>query len=238
MKDHIIAAVVNDLRDTAIKFHDTQQLRERLRHCIEPLLAAAPQVVADERAAFDDWIISTKMIPKILDSEFQKPRVSLAWDAWQARAALAAAPVQTQEPVMNARNPCDMSFDEVTAGFAFAHLPKPHVDTAPVQPVAVPDGCHRVYPPTFPKYNPNGLEAEGTREMLWDYACLVGWRSAAPAAQGDAKDAERAEILEEAAKLCDGLHKAWRWDSEPDSDSGPRSCAAAIRAAIAAKAAS
>jgi len=39
--DHILREVVNDLRDTAIQFHDTQQLRERLRHCLDPLLAAA-----------------------------------------------------------------------------------------------------------------------------------------------------------------------------------------------------
>ena len=38
MKDHIIAKVVNDLRVTAIKFHATGQLRERMRAAIEPLL--------------------------------------------------------------------------------------------------------------------------------------------------------------------------------------------------------
>ncbi len=36
---------------------------------------------------------------------------------------------------------------------------------------------------------------------------------------------------ERCAKLCDELHDAWRWDDEPDSDSGPRACAAAIRGA-------
>lgn len=42
VKDHTIAAVVNDLRDTAVRFHNTQQLRARMRHCIEPLLISAP----------------------------------------------------------------------------------------------------------------------------------------------------------------------------------------------------
>ena len=36
-------------------------------------------------------------------------------------------------------------------------------------------------------------------------------------------------IREECAQICDALHHTWRWDNEPDSDSGPRSCAAAIR---------
>lgn len=45
-------------------------------------------------------------------------------------------------------------------------------------------------------------------------------------AEGDARDA----ALEEAAKICDGLHDQWRW---PDGSSGPNDCAVAIRAAIA-----
>jgi len=32
------------------------------------------------------------------------------------------------------------------------------------------------------------------------------------------------------AKVCDDKHDTWRWDDEPDSASGPRDCAAAIRA--------
>ena len=32
------------------------------------------------------------------------------------------------------------------------------------------------------------------------------------------------------AKICDDKHDTWRWDDEPDSASGPRDCAAAIRA--------
>lgn len=47
-KDHVLREVVNDLRAIAIKFHDADQLRERLRAALEPLLAACP-VVAGER---------------------------------------------------------------------------------------------------------------------------------------------------------------------------------------------
>jgi hypothetical protein len=35
---------------------------------------------------------------------------------------------------------------------------------------------------------------------------------------------------EACAKVCDDKHHTWRWDNEPDSASGPRDCAAAIRA--------
>lgn len=37
MKDHEIAALVNELRDTAIKYAGTQQLRERIAHIIVPV---------------------------------------------------------------------------------------------------------------------------------------------------------------------------------------------------------
>lgn len=39
--DHIIREVVNKLRDNAILYHATGQLRERMREAIEPLLASA-----------------------------------------------------------------------------------------------------------------------------------------------------------------------------------------------------
>ena len=38
VKDHILRDVVNSLRDVAIEFHDTAQLRERLRHALGPLI--------------------------------------------------------------------------------------------------------------------------------------------------------------------------------------------------------
>lgn len=44
-QDHVLREVVNDLRDIANKFHNTDQLRERLRGALAPLLiesAAAP----------------------------------------------------------------------------------------------------------------------------------------------------------------------------------------------------
>lgn len=38
-QDHVLREVVNDLRDIAIKFHTADQLRERLRAALGPLLA-------------------------------------------------------------------------------------------------------------------------------------------------------------------------------------------------------
>ena len=35
---------------------------------------------------------------------------------------------------------------------------------------------------------------------------------------------------EACAKVCDDKHDTWRWDDEADSASGPRDCAATIRA--------
>jgi hypothetical protein len=37
MKDHEKAKLVNDLRDIALEFHDTQQLRERISQQLGPV---------------------------------------------------------------------------------------------------------------------------------------------------------------------------------------------------------
>ena len=41
LKDHEIAKVVNDVTDVARTFHSTQQLRERIRDAMEPLIAVS-----------------------------------------------------------------------------------------------------------------------------------------------------------------------------------------------------
>ena len=50
-KDHIVREVVNNLRDTAIKYGSTQQLRERLRAAIQPLLKAKAPLITEEQLA-------------------------------------------------------------------------------------------------------------------------------------------------------------------------------------------
>jgi hypothetical protein len=36
-------------------------------------------------------------------------------------------------------------------------------------------------------------------------------------------------IVRECAEVCLDRHHTWRWDNEPDSDSGPRDCARSIK---------
>ena len=47
IKDHQIAALVNELRDIAVQYHGTQQLRERIAHVVVPVLRAADSVLED-----------------------------------------------------------------------------------------------------------------------------------------------------------------------------------------------
>jgi len=51
MKDHEIAALVNELRDVAVTYGQTQQLRERIAHIIVPVLK---ELSADGERL--DWI--------------------------------------------------------------------------------------------------------------------------------------------------------------------------------------
>lgn len=62
-------------------------------------LAAAPQVVADERAAFEiEERKNTTNLQRQSDGQYENPCTQSAWEGWQARASLAAAPMQAQEP--------------------------------------------------------------------------------------------------------------------------------------------
>ncbi len=44
IKDHLIAKAINDLRDIAVKYHNTQQLREQIASVVRPLLKPSPAV--------------------------------------------------------------------------------------------------------------------------------------------------------------------------------------------------
>ena len=52
LKDHQIAALVNELRDIAIQYYGTQQLRERIAHAVVPALKGVL-----EDAARLDWLL-------------------------------------------------------------------------------------------------------------------------------------------------------------------------------------
>jgi hypothetical protein len=48
-KDHDTAKLVNDLRDVAIQYHGSQQLRERIAYLVRPLVAPQPEAAAMTR---------------------------------------------------------------------------------------------------------------------------------------------------------------------------------------------
>ena len=56
------------------------------------------------------------------------------------------------------------------------------------------------------------------------------WRKAVEEFAALVEEQATAKEREECAKVCDDKHDTWRWDDEADSASGPRDCAAAIRA--------
>ncbi|HDR9105389.1 TPA: hypothetical protein QDB04_002230 [Burkholderia vietnamiensis] len=47
LKDHEIRELVNQLRDTAIQFHNTQQLRDRIAHLVHAALGTLGPAPAD-----------------------------------------------------------------------------------------------------------------------------------------------------------------------------------------------
>lgn len=244
---------------------------------IVALSAAAPQVVADERAAFEiEERKNTTNLERQTDGQYENPCTQSAWEGWQARAALAAVPVQAQEvadgktinngkyqpiigklmdeisslPVLwglnepgallrnsdvfrvlaaagreqaaieavqiQSQSPFmygikgpdgKAHIDEDCVGYDYADLFDEVNDlnalnefpdaaysvvplfSAPVQPVAVPDGWKLV------PVRATGVQREAARTKLGFAAMYEAAVSAAPAAQGDAKDAERYRFL-------------------------------------------
>lgn len=65
MKDHEIRELVNQLRDIAIEYHGTQQLRERIARAVRAaMLAAAPQSHGSEPATVPGkWIPVSEQMP-------------------------------------------------------------------------------------------------------------------------------------------------------------------------------
>ena len=173
---------------------------------------AAPLVVADERAAFEAWVRKTSAMPQKFADQLKVAESSTAWMAWQARAALQAAPVQ---------------------------------------PVAVPDGLRKAFV-TLESFNGRysvvmKFNQKTDAFAVHDFLLGVGgkdYNSAAPAAQGDAKDTERMNFL--VMKIVD-VRQELRYGSRleftsqaqyDDDEFTGTTLRAQIDAAIAAKAAS
>lgn len=178
-------------------------------------LAAAPQVVADELQAFEEWAKAEGLIHESFGIRSTNSMCDVALKAWIAgRAALAAAPVQAQEPVRQTINPmgedgdqwyfdCDGHYIDVkkdsNGKYSIFFRDRSNgeeawldqADGAPVQPVA--EGC--VYQISLPikgesrwydvPKNGYDLTDASTRRIV----------SAAPAAQGDAKKLTDDELI-------------------------------------------
>ncbi|MBT1858642.1 hypothetical protein KKZ60_16055 [Enterobacter hormaechei subsp. xiangfangensis] len=57
MKDHQIREMVNELRDIAIEYQGTQQLRERIARTVRAaMLQGAEPVTTDYKLPFDQWL--------------------------------------------------------------------------------------------------------------------------------------------------------------------------------------
>ncbi|MBB5610367.1 MULTISPECIES: hypothetical protein [unclassified Janthinobacterium] len=186
------------------------------------LPATAPQVVADERAAFEEWAMAEGLIQESHGIRSTSSICSVAMKAWMAgRAALAAAPVQAQEPV---------DWQKIALFYQDLYSQEKH--RAPVQPVAVPDGWKLV-----PINNPTmaQLDIGGFPRIAFNhYAAIIANAPAAPAAQGDAQELSN-------SKIRTILHKYSRYMGQPGYYSDTEfSCLqdviAFARAAIAAKA--
>jgi hypothetical protein len=87
-------------------------------------------------------------------------------------------------------------------------------------------GCFGPRCPGIPRHANTDALLPPDRTM-WQYGQQIDHYNYTAEQMRAAIAAER----ERCAKLCDSLHHDWRWDDEPDSDSGPRACAAAIRMA-------
>lgn len=81
MKDHELRELVNALRDVAVKYHGTQQLRERIAQVVHPW--ARPTQPAGEEAHPDtvrlDWLL--------LNSEFNPESTTYFWNSPDERKA-------------------------------------------------------------------------------------------------------------------------------------------------------
>lgn len=169
------------------------------------LSAAAPQVVADERSQLTD--------KELADPEYMRAYVESCNDSFNEamkeivhlRAALAAAPVQAQEPAAEV-TVGGLGIFDIRPLTLWAELPVgTKLYRAPVQPVAVPDGWRAAigslmdFAPTNEGPLP-GMTRGGNWLRKHDVIEALS-NIAAPAAQGDAETARQA-AFKEAIEAC------------------------------------
>lgn len=195
----------------------------------------APQVAADERAAFEKMEPGLKL-ERLSDESYKNDFVQCAWRGWQARAALAAVPVQAQEPV-----------SDTTLINSFM-LPADHAHltlvaaarSLPVQPVAVPDGTLLASVTALAhKWNADAVKdgfaaSDAGMELLE----ILGWPVAAPAAQGDADTGLAKIVIQNIVRPYSPVEMAFFYMADGHHKDRIGEVLQEFRAAIAAKAAS
>lgn len=205
-------------------------------------LAAAPQVVADERAL--PFLPKPAAIKHPTDDTMGCVLFSSQQMQDYARATLAAAPVQAQEP----RKTTDISkrlrewaceraiaahyadlmlvaADEIEryyVGMMNWKATAEAKDSAPVQPVAVPDGWKLVPEELTPTMLDVSDAGERTTKKVWRDMLAVA--PAAPAAQGDATQAT-IDVLAERRRQVDG--EGWTAAQDDNYTAGQLAKAAA-----------
>ena len=163
-------------------------------------LAAAPQVVADGRALSLLSGIGCTIIGlhDAVGTTLANAKIA------EVKSALAAAPAQVQEPVVELfAEKLAREMREGTAVFVSA-------EAAPAQPVAVPDGWKLLPVRMTPEMKSILKEVAPKWSAESIYVNLLDAAPAAPAAQGDAKDAERLAIEEKAQEIYS------TWQSQPE----------------------
>lgn len=164
--------------------------------------AAAPQVVADERAYAQNLELVISRLETVSQNDTDTPR-TLADEALVCARALQAAPMQAQEPFayMIVDDSGEAYFSEFCVasgktdleaeleGLNYGQEGEPYkivpIFRAPVQPVAVPDGWKLVPVEPTERMICAGIEAyHGKCEK--SYAAMLNVAPAAPAAQVDA----------------------------------------------------
>ncbi|MCJ9707857.1 hypothetical protein LWS69_02280 [Bordetella hinzii] len=211
------------------------------------LLSKLRAPVADERAAFEAWAtaIAEKYDVTRNGDNYMEPYTEWVWEAWQARAALASAPVADGEwPTLSDlhlqalmfaynegyskaidgrkfKNPFETSGSQAAAwelGTQDGTEARSKMESTPVAGYIKPDPAA----PTHPRYVSelkyrSAADAEADPEGK-------GWLKVYAAPQASAEDVRNA-ALEEAAQALDRLHaENRRWHNEF------REAAAAIRA--------
>ncbi|EKO0792149.1 hypothetical protein PX471_004115 [Salmonella enterica subsp. enterica] len=90
MKENQIRELVNELRDIAIEYHGTQQLRERIARTVRAAIIQA----GNSPAIPDDWVMVPKEPTQAMIKAWLSEVANFRGHAAGYKAALAAAPQQ------------------------------------------------------------------------------------------------------------------------------------------------